>query len=206
MANWRNSRFQVRYFLVGKCHTLDAAYHMAVELHEERDVTIRSCAAAELRIQAKAARAQAVLSRFWSSKSARLEAEADLAEIEAGRGQAQKCYAEALREREYLDEIIEELRDHPARTHRNLPDHEAFQACQQEEWRLELIHRAETFLFTASTIPQDHYSTMMSHPEYKVAIAPVIDRIVGEAKLGKLTLKSMTPSAKLLLLGDSHGV
>ncbi len=164
---WRNSSFQVAYFIVGKCHTIDEAYRVALELRHERDTSIKQAS----------------------------ENQQSIASPE---------YAEALRERAFLDAIVGKLRDHSGRKYAHLPDHKAHQACQQEEWKLKLIHRAKTFLITTGTIPQDHLEIMMAHPEFKAAILPAIASLQEKVRTGKATLGDLpeTPA----LLGDCSAV
>ena len=49
----------------------------------------------------------------------------------------------------------------------HIPDDEAAQACQEEEWKLELMWRAENFLGSQGMIPHDHLATMRMHPAWK---------------------------------------
>lgn len=185
---WRNSNFQIAYFLAGKCHTIDAAYKMLCELREERDVAIRSARASALRAEAKKRRATMTIAEN-KDEVAVLEAKADIAEIDALGDQTQGVYEQGLRERDFIDACIAKIQ--PLRKYKHLPDHEAHQACQQEEWKLELIHRAKTFLLTSGSIPQDQLSTMMCHPEFKSSIAPQIDMLM---KSGNITLSQMDSS------------
>lgn len=133
---WRNSDFQIVYFILGKCHTIDEMYRVALELEHDRRTAIEGALA-------------------------------------AGATQSPE-FRQAEREVEFIGKLVERLRNHPDRKHRHLPDHEAHQACQREEWKLCLIHRAKTFIMTTGSIPQDHLETMMTHPDWKSAIVPAI--------------------------------
>jgi hypothetical protein len=64
----------------------------------------------------------------------------------------------------------------PYRQYAHLPDAEAHEACQREEWRLELEARAQNYLLTAGTIPADHFATMRQHPDFSSHIMPAIHR------------------------------
>lgn len=197
--HWRNSNFQIVYFLAGKCHTVDAAYKMLCELREERDVAIRGAMASNFRAEAKKKRAAITITENKDEASV-LEAKADLAEIDALSTQSQKVYEQGLRERDFIDSCIAKIQ--PLRKYKHLPDHEAHQACQQEEWKMELMHRAKTFLLTSGTIPQDHLSTMMCHPEFKSDIAPKIDMLI---KSGNMALSHLDNEGDVIKLLETSG-
>jgi len=191
---WRNSNFQIAHFLAGKCHTMDGAYRMLLELREDREIAIRGVKASSLRAEAKKARANVVLANP-PCESDKLEAMADIAEIEASEDMSKAVYEQGLRERDFIDACIAKVE--PLRKYRHLPDHEAHQACQQEEWKLELVHRAKTFLLTGGTIPQDHLSTMMCHPDFKSDIAPQIDNFM---KPGNMLLSQIDTNGEIVKL------
>lgn len=193
--HWRNSNFQIAHFLAGKCHTIDGAYKMLRELREDRDVAIRTAESSNLRVEAKKLRAEAVLSNGATAVE-KLEARADLSEIEASADQCKSVYEQGLRERDFIDACIAKVE--PLRKYRHLPEHEAHQACQQDEWKLELIHRAETFLMANGSIPQDQLSTMMAHPDFKSEIAPRIDKLIKMERMSVTHLESANSVIKLL--------
>lgn len=206
--HWQNSAFQVTYFLAGKCHTPDGAYRMLKELREERALALDVAVAANLRGAAKIAKAKHTLCNV-ASEWERLEAKADLAEIEAFRDQGQACVDEAEREVEFIDALIDYIQ--PFRKYAHLPDHEAFQACQREEWALELVRRAENYLITGQGIPADHFETMRLHPDFKSFIAPRIEGLyqklqAGELNLGKIesVLLPCIEQAQTRFLADKH--
>lgn len=173
--HWRNSRFQVVHFLLGKCHTIDEAYREAMQLREERHVAIESAGVPDWRW-------------FFLSK--------------AQKDQSRAAFAEAVRERDFLDVLLAKMKEHPSRKYRHLPDHEAHQACQRDEWKLRLIHRAKTFMLTTGTIPQDQLETMMQHPDFKSEIAPAIEHA---EKNRSLTMLPEQPQF-IQLLGGPDGL
>ena len=68
----------------------------------------------------------------------------------------------------------------PKRKYAHLPLLEANEASQQEEWKLELIERAENQMLShALGINWDELETMRSHPEFKTEILPHISQFVG---------------------------
>lgn len=169
-TNRLNHDFQIAYFLAGSCHTPDAAYALLCDLHEERDNAIKGFLASQKRTQAKIIRAQRGLQS--TDEADRLEAESDLEEIEAMRETTERNLAAAIAERATIEKCIARLQ--PLRKYAHLPDPEAHQAAQKEEWKLELITRAENFILTTGSIPPDHFNAMRMHPEFKETIAPAL--------------------------------
>lgn len=196
--HWRNSKFQVVYFILGKTHTPDEAYRVLCELREERELALATVRAADFRTQAKLTAAQEVLGSK-ATKVEKLNAQADIAEIEAYAKNGQACIDEAQRELDFLNLLIERLQPH--RQYKDLPDHEAHQLAQKDQWKYELITRAENYVVTQGTIPADHYGTMRLHPDYTSDIAPRIAKLV-EAVRSKGLLQAgeiETPMQPVLL-------
>ena len=166
-----NHDFQIAYFLAGACHTPDGAYSLLCDLKENREMALAGVKAASLRTQANIVKAQHALA--WGEKWEQLEAEADLAEIEANKKVSEKNITAAEAELDFINKCIERLQPH--RKFKHLSDPEAHEAVQREEWRLELISRAENYLLTTGTIPTDHFTTMRQHPDFENDILPVIE-------------------------------
>lgn len=198
--NRRNHDFQIAHFLVGACHTADGAYSLLCDLREDRSDALKNIQASRLREEAKIIRAKRKMSS--SDKAERLEGEADLAEIEAFAETVAKGIAAAKAELAFIDECIARIQPHRQFSH--LPDPEAHEACQREEWRLELEYRAVNFIVTAGTIPHDHFATMRQHPDFSSAILPTIHRtrvLLAEGKAD--TLLASRPIEKLLIGASS---
>ncbi len=172
-TNRLNHDFQIVHFIAGSCHTPDAAYGILCDLKEDRSNAIKLFEAAKIRDQAKRLRAQKMLNQ--SEEAVRLEAQADLVEIEAMSETTQKNYAAAVQELATIENCILALQ--PLRKFKHLPDPHAFEAAQEEEWKLELIHRAENCLLTTGTISTDHFATMRMHPAFQSEIMPAIHQI-----------------------------
>lgn len=153
--HWRNSDFQKLYFIVGKCHTADEAYRQLMQLKEDREVPIAQYSAQQLRNKAK-------LLRVCETEYDRVMLEADRIEIESTSKQEKACYEEALRELSVINKMIEDIQPH--RKYSHLPDVEAYQACQCEEWELELKYRAENAIITTGSIPTELLATIRLHP------------------------------------------
>ena len=171
--NRQNHDFQIAYFLAGSCHTPDAAYALLQDQRDDRDVAIKNVEASQLRSEAKKVKARAMIKS--SDLATQLEGKADIAEIEAFSILEKKNIAAAKAELAFIDKCITAI--HPHRKFRHLPDPEAHEACQQEEWKLELINRAENFMLTTGSIPPDEFNHMRMHPEFKTVIAPAIQSI-----------------------------
>ena len=179
--HWRNSNFGIKYFIANSCHTADEVYRKLCELKEERDVAIKNVNASILRQQAKIKKANSIIKNIMSKEWEVLEAQADLEEIKAFKEQGQACYEEALRERDFIQSLIDQIQPH--RKYSHLPDYEAHQMAQQEEWKLELVFRAENFLMSQGSIPHDHLATMRAHPEFNSYILPNIDSVAKKLSL-----------------------
>lgn len=180
--HWRNSKFQIVAFLGGACHTPDEAYRKLKELREERHVAIEASKAEILRTAAKLIKANRLLSS--DDPAERLEAQADIVEHEAFEEQSKACFDEAVRERDFIDELIKRVEPH--RKYKDLPDHEAHQLAQSEEWFYELKFRAENFLATQGVIPHDQFATMRMHPLFEEKLYPYILELNQAIKSGQM--------------------
>lgn len=171
-TNRQNHDFQILHFLIGSCHTPDGAYALLCDLRDDRNDALKQSAAAELRERAKIVRAERRIAS--DDEAERLEGQADLAEIEGHAETLAKNLAAAKAELAFIESCIDYLQ--PLRQFAHLSDAEAHEACQREEWRLELVARAENYLLTAGTIPADHLATMRQHPDFASSILPAIEQ------------------------------
>lgn len=165
--NRRNSDFQIAYLLAGKCHTPDAAYAMLCNLREERELAIFE--------------AEKVADKFIR----RDDVEARL---------FKRNLAAGVKEIETINKCIERVQ--PLRKYSHLPDDEAHEACQREEWKLEFIARAENSLLASGTIPSDQLSAMRSHPDFVSQIWPAVEKAKALIVKGEATK----------LLASQHGL
>ena len=167
-----NKNFQIAYFLAGSCFTADGAYSILKDLQEDREMALAQLNSAKYRTQAKIAQANYMIEsgKEWE----RLEAMADIAEIEDNQTFADRNIVAAREELSFINDCIEKLQPHRKFAH--LSDPEAHEAAQQDEWKFELMHRAENYLITTGTIPADHFMTMRLHPAFKDEILPVIEQ------------------------------
>lgn len=198
-TNRNNHDFQILHFLVGACHTPDAAYALLCDLRDDRADAINHAEAARLREQAKIVRAKRRIAS--DDEAERLEGDADLAEIAAHAETLGKNLAAARAELAFIADCMARLQ--PYRRFAHLPDHEAHEACQREEWRLELVARAQNYLLTAGTIPADHFSTMRHHPDFQASILPAIHQTKDLMANGQADALLVAPKPLAnLLIGD----
>lgn len=172
-TNRLNHDFQIIHFIAGSCHTPDGAYAILCDLKDDRADALKMFESSKFRVQAKRVRAKRMLAS--DDEAVRLEGEADLAEIEASAETVAKNVAAAQAELATIEKCMAALEPH--RKYKHLPMPEAHQAAQAEEWKLELIRRAENCLLTTGTISTDQFATMRLHPEFASAIMPAIDEI-----------------------------
>lgn len=168
--NRQNHDFQIAYFLAGSCHTADGAYALLCDLHEDRETAIKSSEAGRLREQAK--RLRAILMRASEDEAIRLEGQADLAEIEAFAAVTARNFAAAKAELTTIERCQELLQ--PLRKFAHLPLPQAHEAAQHDEWKLELIHRAENQLLATGCISPETLGTMRMHPAFKAELWPAV--------------------------------
>lgn len=208
--NRKNKDFQIAYFLAGSCHTPDGAYSLLCDLREDRAHALAMVESSQLRQQARRVRAEAVCIMtvcnsennevFLSSENdaKRLDAEAELSELDACAELEEINRLAAVAELETIDKCMALVQ--LLRRYAHLPDPQAHEAAQMEEWRLELIHRAENYLLSGAGLPPDQLATMRMHPQFKTGIMPEITRIQAAiaAGMGEALLLAPPPLAGLL--------
>lgn len=191
----QNTNFQILYFLAGSCHTPDAAYCLLLDLREERDRAIKSYQVSKIKEKAKIIRINRLINS--EDEADRLDGEAQLLEIKNNIEQGEILYKAAVDELAFIDECLAKIK--PYCKYKDLPDDEACQAMQQEEWKLELIHRAENELLTTGTISAEQFNNMRMHPEFQTVIFPQVNNIVETLKNGTAQRKYLqNPLVKLL--------
>ena len=166
-----NSDFQIAHFLVGSCHTADGAYALLCDLRDERQQAI-----AAYHVGCKRNKARMLQASRWSFlKSTHLERQADMEELQNAVAQSETLYLIALDELKFIEQCIEKLQ--PYRQYSYLPDQEAHQAAQEEEWAQELIRRGENNLLSIGVIPADQLGAMRLHPQFADKILPALDNV-----------------------------
>lgn len=182
-TNRQNHDFQIAYFIAGSCQTPDAAFSILCDLKEDRSNALKAFSAYSLRDQAKMIRAERKL--LDEDEAVRLEGQADIEEMKAMIETTQKNYDAALAEVKFIEACMDKLQ--PFRRFAHLPEAEAHEAAQHEEWKLQLIHTAQNMLLSNCPIPHDHWATMRMHPEFEKDILPAVN------KFAELKMLAHTP-------------
>ena len=170
-----NSDFQIMYFLVGSCHTADAAYFLLLDLKENREMAVEAYQVSLLKNKAKRLRLEERLSLFYQNEADYLEDLAALKELDYNEPRSQLLYQETLNELKFINNCIEKVNN--KRKLKHLSNSEAAQEMQREEWKLELLKRAQNSLLTTGTIPTDQFDTMRMHPDFIEQIFPSIEKM-----------------------------
>lgn len=172
--HWKNSHFQNQYFLAGKAHTTWEKYRLLKQQLEDRTAALEASKAGELRLLAKIKKLEHL--QLCGTEWEALEAEADLIEAKANLAQAKGCVEAAQDEIWFMEQLVNQLRPELEATRiEGYSDQEMFQHCQAEEWKRELICRAQNYhLANLLGIPADQIGTMRLHPEFETMIAPMI--------------------------------
>jgi hypothetical protein len=194
-----NSDFQLKYFLAGSCYTVDGAWALMYGQKIDIESKIRYAKIAELRRNAKKAAAMEILRAPSTTEAARLNAEADIQEVENEIISNEMNFKAAINELECINKLMEELEPHRKYGHMSLL--EANEACQREEWLGELKARAENYLVCQGAIPHDQLSTMRSHPDFETALVPYIQETVAAIQSNQKGIGMLKPN-KMLLLGE----
>lgn len=187
-TNRLNHDFQIAYFMAGSCQTADAAYSLLCDLKEDRLTAIKNFEAFRLRDRAKMIRAEATIKHFEAlmndesetelarsiAEADMLQAQSDIVEMAAFAEMTDKNYKAGCAELEFIQKAMDKLT--PYRRFAHLPDAEAHEAAQHEEWKLQLVHTAQNYMLSNGCIPHDHWATMRMHPEYATGIMPALDK------------------------------
>jgi hypothetical protein len=81
----------------------------------------------------------------------------------------QRILEQAKDELDFLNDCRLRLEQHIG----YVPKMKDYQTNQQQEWRLELEHRAENNLLCTGNIPVSDFSTMRMHPEFNLILARI---------------------------------
>jgi hypothetical protein len=171
----QNTNFQIVYFLVGSCHTPDGAYALLQDLREARQMAVDNYAVQELKNQAKELEARELLESTYEVD--KLNGQAELLELSNNKKIGKVLYDAAIDELAFIDKCIDAVQ--PLRVYKELSDSEASELAQYEEWKLELIHRAENAMITSGGVPTDHFATMRMHPAFQDEILPRINEMTA---------------------------
>ncbi len=166
---------------------------------------LRHAVAQKLKRDSKICAAQETLLQSDIRQSVRLLAEADIAEAEADIPVWEMNLKAAEMELQDILDLMSELE--PLRKYSHLPVLEATEACQREEWLLELQGRVENFLLSGGTIPADHLNTMRCHPDFETRLVPHIEKtmaaLASRTSVGE-SLLLLAPSLPMLAQNESQ--
>ena len=168
----KNTNFQIVYFLIGSCSTPDGAYSLLCDLKEERQGALDAYEVTKLKNEAKKLRAEKLLK---GNEADVLDGKAELLELKQSEKTSKGLYESAKNELDFIDKCLAVIE--PVRMFSNLPEIEAHEAAQFEEWKGELIRRAENSMLTTGGIPTDQFNTMRMHPAFKTEILPRINEM-----------------------------
>jgi hypothetical protein len=173
-----NTNFQIAHFLAGACHTPDGAYFILMDLKEDRELAMKNASVVNKRNEAKVLRAKAYLANPQADEAGKLEANADIEEIINMNKEGAIAYEAALDELAFIEECIDRVKPLCKYAGKDgFSEIQAHEASQVDEWKHELIRRAENFILTSGTVPADEFNTMRMHPLFKKDILPRIKEV-----------------------------
>jgi len=167
-----NHDFQLTHFLANACKTPDGAYALLYGQKIDMEHKLKKAQAQQLR---SAAHLLKIMEKIEQAKTEieNLEANAELLEFQASKYTTDMNFAGAQAELAHIERLMAELE--PQRKYAHLSILEANEACQQEEWGLELQWRGENYQIANLTgIPADQIDTMRAHPDFETKILPHI--------------------------------
>jgi HPt (histidine-containing phosphotransfer) domain-containing protein len=160
--NWKHSNHQIAFIVLGNCHTTDEAYRVLCELEEDRVFALESSLAENKRAEAKLELAKTIKNDSTSGSVEVLRSEADELETAARKKLASPCFEAAEAELSYIRTLKERI--HLKRKYKHLPDTDAHQICQHEEWVLDVIWKAFNSILSSGFIPVDLHTLVSSSP------------------------------------------
>lgn len=165
----QNSDFQLEFFMAGDCKTPDGKWALLYSQKIDAEKRVGNIEVQRLARESRRFAALSVLRNWFSSKAKKLQAKSDLLSLDADENEWQMNVAGVRAELATINRLMSDLE--PYRKYGHLSILEATEACQREEWRLELECRAENFLLSQGSIPWDHLNAMRSHPDFSTHIA-----------------------------------
>jgi hypothetical protein len=197
--NRANHDFQILHFLVGSCFTSDGAYALLKDLEEEKLYSVSTLRNRDLMLKKNYIKIQKLLNS--EDELDRIDGEILKNETENTKEMEDRCANAAIKELEFIQLCIERIQPH--RKYAHLPDAEAHEATQRDEWKFEFIHRAENCLLTTGAIATDQFGAMRQHPDFATEILPAIENtkqlmLQNVPAEEILKLRSDTPTQLLL--------
>lgn len=171
--NKTNNNFQLAYFIVGSCFTADAAYFALLNQRDDRQQALNASRVSEIKTRARLADIDRNLRHTDPVK--RIEAQAEKLEIELAQPLNDQLVQACQEELEFIDLCISRIK--PLRKYSNLPDNEAAEACQREEFAKEFMFRIENYIMTQGSVPANELSSMRQHPDFANMLLPHIKHV-----------------------------
>jgi hypothetical protein len=171
--NRHNTDFQIAYFIAGSCFTADAAYFALLNQRDERQRALTAGQASDLRRQARRIEIDRAL--LSEDSVEQLRATADDIEWHAEQAQMVELQRACEDELAFIDLCIERVK--PLRQYAHLPDNQAVEQCQREEFAKEFQYRIENYMMTSGSIPHNELSSMRQHPDFQTQILPHIQQV-----------------------------
>lgn len=182
--HWKHSKYQILHTIVANCHTYDEAYRVLRELEEDYDLSVKLATAEHKRTNAKEIAANLILADEHETDFNKLNSTADLDTVKARIPSVQSCLNVAVDTLKFLRLCIDKINPH--RMYGNLPDHEAHQACQYLEWKLDLIWKSYNMVCASGSMSYDHFINIKLHPESD-KLMPVVESFLSTIRDGKHT-------------------
>ena len=198
-----NSDFQLRYFMAGSCHTPDGLWALMYGQKIDAEHKIRAAEGQALIRQANIMEAEETIADENAKPSAKMKARAKIIEVGAAGDTPALNLEAAKNELATINAIMAEVE--PFRKYRHLPLLEANEMAQRDEWRGELMTRAEDYLVTSGTIPQDQFNAMRRHPDFVTHIAPRIQETTKAMRQAGGELFKLLRPQSLQIEGPSDG-
>jgi hypothetical protein len=171
--NRHNTNFQIAYFIAGSCFTADAAYFALLNQRDERQRALTASESSEIRRQARRIEIDRDLAH--EDPVVQLRAQADLVDWTADQQQMAELTRACEEELAFIDLCIERVQ--PLRKYSHLPEGEAAEACQREEFAREFQYRIENYLMTTGSIPHNELASMRQHPDFNNQLLPHIQTV-----------------------------
>ena len=171
-----NSDFHIEHFLAGNRKTPDGKYALLYSMKIDIEHKIAVSESQRLEREANIEEQEYLISTAqheWEKK----RAQAEITKLNAAIPTWEMNVKGAQAELATIQRIMDELE--PQRKYANLPLLDAFEASQQEEWKLELLERSENqMLSRAIGIDWDVLEAMRSHPEFKTEMLPHLSEFI----------------------------
>ena len=165
-----NSDFQIKHFLAGNRKTPDGAYVLLYSLKIQIEHNLAVAEAQRLEREANIEEQEYIL-RTAEHPWEKRKAQAEIIKLKAAIPIWEANLQGAKNELATLQALMGELE--PKRKYAHLSILEANEACQAEEWRLELQERAQNqMLSQALGIQWDDIETLRSHPDFQTKMLP----------------------------------